>query len=116
MSVSYVALLVLVLITNRPVSTYGGQGSAKRGIDAAAHAIIYMCDQKPAKSSDETKLSKRAIAVNPARADQKLDRMSRLNFGKVYTVEHDVKVMDIGTVADASMAYLEAYWTNQKNR
>jgi len=39
--------------------------------------------------------------------------MSRLNFGKVYSVEWNVKVMDVGKVNADSMAAFTGYWRNE---
>lgn len=52
---------------------------------------------------------KAPIAVDPFRADRKLDRMSRLNFGKIYTVEWYVKVMQVGKIAESSMPSFRQY-------
>jgi len=43
---------------------------------------------------------------------QKLDPMSRLNYKKIYTVEHNVKVMGVGRVTKESLAALLGYWRN----
>ena len=96
-----------------PVNTYHGKGVAKRGFnksDRAAHSIIYMDDEDPFQADDEFDIIKKAIAVNPADQEQKLDRMSRLNFGKVHTVEHNVRVKPVGRVAQQSLPYFEGYW------
>lgn len=96
-----------------PVNTYNGKGVVKKGFNAsdrAAHAIIYMKDQSPYLNDDEHDISKRPIMVIPAADDQKLDPMSRLNFGKVHTVEHNLKVMDVGRVDARSRPYFQSYW------
>ena len=96
-----------------PVNTYNGKGVAKRGFndsDKAAHSIIYMKGEEPFQADDETGITKRPIMVIPAALDQKLDPMSRLNFGKVHTVEHNVRVMPVGRIDPKSLPYFEAYW------
>lgn len=55
---------------------------------------------------------KQPIAIDPASPREKLDQMSRLNFGKVYTVEFNVKVRNVGTVANGSKANFEGYVQN----
>ena len=97
-----------------PVNTYNGKGVAKKGFnecDRAAHSIIYMKGEAPFRADDEFDITKEAIEVNPATLDQKLDRMSRLNFGKVHTVEHNVRVKPVGQVARSSLDYFRTYWT-----
>ena len=58
------------------------------------------------------KIVKNAIAVKPAAKDQKLHPMSRINFDKIYTIEHNVKVMNVGKVVDESMHNLSLYFYN----
>jgi hypothetical protein len=93
----------------RPITTYGGRGTSKQGVDQGQHAIIYMQGQAPARLAAETGMVKEPLEVIPA-GHQKLDRMSRVNFAKMYTVEHNVKVMDVGKVSQDSLTKLTAYW------
>ncbi|KAJ5499337.1 hypothetical protein N7453_008388, partial [Penicillium expansum] len=79
-----------------PITTYSGQGVAKVGIDRSKHAIIHMRGNRPRAVQSEPRMVKEPLEVDPARPDQKLDSMSRVNFGKVYTVEHNVKVLPRG--------------------
>jgi hypothetical protein len=97
-----------------PINSYNGKGVAKSGLsssDRAAHAVIYMEGTQPVTSKAEQKMMKKsAIAVGPAVPDRKLDAMSRINFGKVHTIEHNVKVMNVGNIRHESLEYFEAYW------
>ena len=47
-----------------------------------------------------------AIRVDGDSPEQKLDVMSRIDFGKVYTIEHNVKVCSMGMVNRASESAL----------
>lgn len=96
----------------RPVNTYHGQGTTKNGLDPSTHAIIHMIDQAAVRLAKETGMTKDPIAIEPASPDQKLDQMSRINFGKVYTVEHNVKVLHVGKIHESSMARFQSYWRN----
>lgn len=71
-----------------------------------------MTDTRPYCLPEEEKYLavKRAIAVEKASSDQKLDPMSRLNFRKIYTVEHNAKVMAVGRVTRDSLPLLLGYW------
>jgi hypothetical protein len=80
--------------------------------DREAHAIIYMSGTEPYQSPEEHDIIKRPIKVKPASPDQKLDRMSRLNFSRVHTVNHYVKAMNVGMVHEDSMPYLTFYFQN----
>ncbi|KAL2807837.1 hypothetical protein BJX63DRAFT_411145 [Aspergillus granulosus] len=91
------------------ISTYGGRGLAKPGLDPSKHAIIYMTGTHPKMGSMEPLMSKGPLEVDPDRFDDPLDRMSRVNFGRIYTVEHDVKVLGVGKISPQSMPRFIAY-------
>ncbi|KAL2008505.1 hypothetical protein VTN00DRAFT_6699 [Thermoascus crustaceus] len=99
-----------------PISTYSGKGLAKPGVDVSTHAIIHMKGTKPARQAAEPPMTKEPIAVEPASPDQKLDPMSRINFAKIHTIEHNVKVLPVGRVSDESIPKFEAYVRNEFNR
>jgi hypothetical protein len=69
-----------------PINTYGGQGVMKSGISLAesrAHSIIHASDIAPyADNQERPFLVKKPIAVKKANKEQRLDKMSRMNFGK----------------------------------
>jgi hypothetical protein len=100
-----------------PINTYNYQGVAKKGLspeDRQAHSIIYMDDTKPAiHAAEKGMMFKSPIAVCAASSEQKLHCMSRINFGKVYSVEWNVKVMNVGKVHRDSMINFEGYWRNE---
>jgi hypothetical protein len=100
-----------------PINTYNYQGVAKKGLspeDRQAHSIIYMDDTKPAiHPAERGMMFKSPIAVCAASSEQKLHCMSRINFGKVYSVEWNVKVMNVGKVHRDSMFNFEGYWRNE---
>jgi hypothetical protein len=88
---------------SRPILTYGGQGTKKHGVHAEDHAQIYTLDKNQKKApplkQGEFRLTKKAIRVDPISPSHKLDPASRLNYAKLYTVEHNVKVYFVGWVA-----------------
>ncbi|KAL2820891.1 hypothetical protein BDW59DRAFT_112550 [Aspergillus cavernicola] len=85
------------------ISTYNGRGVSKPGVDPSKHAIVYMTGTQPTFQHNEPTMTKTPLEVYPERYDEGLDRMSRLNYGKIYTVEHNVKVLPIGAVIPESM-------------
>lgn len=97
------------LIVHRPITTYGEQGVAKSNVNVDEHTVIYMEGCAPTVNSKEPPMSKKPLEVEPCSPDQKLSKMSRLNFGKVYTVEHNVKVMPVGKVSEKSKPKLRGY-------
>ncbi|KAL4785426.1 hypothetical protein BJX76DRAFT_182170 [Aspergillus varians] len=91
------------------INTYGGQGVAKRNVDRSKHAVVYMSHRSPFTNDDEPRMIKEPLEVSPDRPGEGLDEMSRLNFGKVHTVEHNVKVLPIGEIASRSMTRFREY-------
>ncbi|KAL3463917.1 hypothetical protein BJX64DRAFT_107627 [Aspergillus heterothallicus] len=91
------------------ISTYGGRGLAKPGVDPSKHTIVYMSGTEPRLSPNEPLMPKEPLEVDPTRLDETLHLKSRLNFGKIYTVEHNVKVLPIGEIAKPSMPKFISY-------
>ena len=73
--------------------------------------MIYMVGTSSEAAPGE-KIVKNPIAVIPAGPDQKLHPKSRINFDKMYSVEYNVKVMDVGKVADESLHNLSLFFHN----
>jgi hypothetical protein len=96
--------------------TYGYQGVLKNGVHSEDHAVIY---SSKTEGPFLHQLEKGLMAHNPIRIDlkdqsHKLDPLSRLNYAKIYTVEHNVKVLFIGQVAknyeqDVILAFNETH-------
>ncbi|KAL3471927.1 hypothetical protein BJX99DRAFT_236430 [Aspergillus californicus] len=91
------------------ISTYGRKGVAKRGVVASQHAIVYKEGKMPYARHDEPQMTKEPLEIWPNSHDEPLDGMSRLNYGKIYTVEHNVKVLPIGKVSPDSMTKFRDY-------
>jgi hypothetical protein len=96
------------------INTYRGRGVAKSGLNSAdrlAHAVIHMTGT-PARPApfEQDMIRKRSITVIAAAPDQKLDSMSRINFSKVHTIEHNIKVMDVGRISRDAMNDFREFW------
>lgn len=98
------------LTATRQISTNGGQGAAKIGLKQGEHTIAYTSDVAPRPLLDEIYLTKDPIRINPVNQAEKLDEKSRINLCKVYPVEHNVKVCEVGMVASADIRKLTAYY------
>jgi hypothetical protein len=101
-----------------PITTYQGKGVAKPGLneeDRRAHAIVYIegTSARPT-AAEKGMMNKRPIAVHAAANDQKLDTMSRINFGKVHTIEHNVKVMNVGRISRDDLEDFKHYWNQHR--
>ncbi|KAL4986564.1 hypothetical protein BDW68DRAFT_178686 [Aspergillus falconensis] len=91
------------------VTTYGGRGVAKWGLDPSKHAVLYKYGTTPTVRANEPTMVKRPLPVVLATEEQPFDPMSRLNFGKIYTVEHNVMIMPIGRIAPEAMETFTRY-------
>ncbi|KAH7416793.1 hypothetical protein BKA64DRAFT_277194 [Cadophora sp. MPI-SDFR-AT-0126] len=83
-----------------PILTYGGQATLKGGAHGEDHAAVYCNQQKKHGPTilEGEKMTKEPIKIDIRLPSEKLDPLSRLNYAKVYTVEHNVKVNFIGEV------------------
>jgi hypothetical protein len=99
-----------------PVTTYGFQGVAKRGVVKADHAIIYTGRTVPPITPAEYPLPHEAgmrlypIRVDPDVPETKLDPMSRIDFAKAHPIDTRTKVKSFGKVNNASMGALVSQW------
>jgi uncharacterized C2H2 Zn-finger protein len=84
-----------------PILTYGYQGVLKYGVHPEDHAVVYSSKKDGPYLLDGEKglMPNKPIRIEIRYASHKLDPHSRLNYAKVYTVEHNVKVLFIGRVA-----------------
>lgn len=98
MTTNYLYLQSSLLTLLRPVLTYGNRGTAKPGVKPEYHAIIYSSTNAPKELDGEPKLHKSPIRVVVDNPRDKLKPQSRVNYSKIYTVEHNVKVCFIGKI------------------
>lgn len=102
-----------------PIFTYGGQGVAKPGVVKSEHGIIYTGKNVPrptkaelGTSATEERMRSEPIQVDPDTRLNTLDPMSRINFATVSTVQHNVKVSNVGMVNRGSMRILQQHFQN----
>jgi len=72
------------------------------------HSIVYTGAAPPQPRHNELPVGNEKgmmepIGVKTTVHGERLDKMSRINFGKIYTVEHNVKVYDFGNVKPSSI-------------
>ena len=106
-------LKALLTVISR-ITTYGGQGTTKYGIDPREHTIVYSGNRAPDKLVGETRLHKDPLRVVPVDNSQKLDDLSRIDFGKTYPIQHNVKVKHVGSVAPQDFHKLIQYWRQHR--
>lgn len=84
----------------------------------ADHAIIYTGKGPPRELDGEDSLGKDPIEVVPKTPRDKLGSDSRVNYAKIYTVEHNVKVFFVGRIAPQSerrfISDFDATWQSKR--
>ncbi|KFY22397.1 hypothetical protein V493_06635 [Pseudogymnoascus sp. VKM F-4281 (FW-2241)] len=93
-----------------PILTYGKRATTKSGVKPEHHAIIYTAFKNPQNSRQppdevegESYLPNTPIRVVPTKPRHQLDPRSRLNYAKVYTVEHNIRVSFLGNIHKDSL-------------
>jgi hypothetical protein len=93
-------------VTCLPVTSYEGDGHRKRGIRLEDHGFIH--SKHPPRRVDD--MLPKSLKVVLSRGAAHIKDPSLVNYGKVYTVEANVKVKDIGDLDDDSKALLVRYF------
>ncbi|KAF2625112.1 hypothetical protein BU25DRAFT_346542 [Macroventuria anomochaeta] len=99
------------------ISTYGGRGATKWGVRASEHAIVYLNGSQPAPypGEHERGLTKDPLRVDPTDPKEKMDPASRVRLGKIYSIEWNVKVRDIGMIAATDRSRLMKYFKEEQS-
>ena len=101
-----------------PIATYGRRGVSKPGIVKSEHSIIYTGRTAPSDLSEESPVRGEpgmrpdAIRVIPDVSTDKLDPISRLDYGKVHTIQHNIKARSFGMVHPRSVNALMHQFRN----
>jgi len=91
----------------RAIRTYSGRGTTKPGVNPVYHTIIHTSN-KPVYLSGENGLRLEPLKVEPDNSQFGiLDSASRLNYAKIYTIEHNVKVWFVSKLALSAKRQLE---------
>ena len=83
-----------------------------KGVDPYSHAAIYSSSEQGPKylKHEDRSRQKKPIKIELSNPNYKLDPASRLNYAKLYTVEHNVKVLFIGRVSPRYEQTLLTTW------
>ncbi|KAH7068392.1 hypothetical protein BKA63DRAFT_113414 [Paraphoma chrysanthemicola] len=92
------------------INTYGGQGTTKTGLNPRDHAAVIPAGGRFIEHTKGEQLDKEPIEIKIEDQEIEIDPMSRINFAKPYTVEHNVKIRNIGRVFGESVGCLDRYF------
>ena len=96
------------------IGTYGGKSStnpnkAARGRDMD-YVVLHKSSVPPARPYPEEKITREPVDVIIEDEEQYISPIARLDCGRIYTVEDNLKVMKVGRVHPASLPTLEQYY------
>ncbi|ROW06213.1 hypothetical protein VMCG_04552 [Cytospora schulzeri] len=91
-----------------PILTYGNQGCLKYGVKPSKHGIVCEQGRPPMPLANEPPLGFSPIHVRMAASNEHISGPSRVNYSKLVTVEHNVKVFFIGRVVDEDLAIVQS--------
>ncbi|CAO2655104.1 Nn.00g101680.m01.CDS01 [Neocucurbitaria sp. VM-36] len=94
-----------------PISTYQGQATTKPGVGVQDHAAVVLEGCEAQYHPNETELRKSPMFIKVEnQTTGPIDPMSRINFAKVYTVEYNVKVRNVGRFISDSIWRMDEYF------
>jgi len=92
-----------------PLNTFNLQGTEKDRLRADDYTAVYPMGGEPQIGAFE-KMTKQPFPIIIEDSEERINPMSRLNFGQVYTVQHNLKVLRIGRIPDGRLALLNQYF------
>jgi hypothetical protein len=107
------------LFIDRAIHTYAGRATLKPNLpDPQQHAVIYtgtQCPQAHSEVMSDGTVIYEELALDPIRVNSEqmssegtLSPLSRVNFSKIYTVEKNLRVLNIGVICKECIPILEA--------
>ncbi|KAK1758330.1 hypothetical protein QBC47DRAFT_137444 [Echria macrotheca] len=94
------------------ITTFGGPGSAaksRRG-RAVDFVVLHRSSTLPPEPYPEEEITRAPLSVIIEEGEQYISPWARLDCGRIYTVEHNLKVMKIGRIHPDSLDLLEDYF------
>ncbi|KAK4454896.1 hypothetical protein QBC34DRAFT_289147 [Podospora aff. communis PSN243] len=86
-----------------PISTYQHRGCLKKGVKPHKHGIIYTVGSRPTPLPGEPELGYEPVRMALDIPSERLAREARVNYAKLVTVEHNVRVRFIGSIVSEDM-------------
>jgi hypothetical protein len=92
------------------ISTYSGQATTKPGLTVRDHAAVVPLGGDFVPHPKGEHMEKEPIVVKVENESVTIDPMSRINFAKPYTIEHNVKILNVGRVVGESVGLVDKYF------
>jgi hypothetical protein len=91
------------------LNTHNRKGAGKEGVNPDNYAAVYPLGGEVHLGPDEH-LIKRPFPIKVEVPGESIDPTSRLNFGRVYTLEHNIRVKKVGRIPDEYLQQLDGYF------
>ncbi|KAF2181248.1 hypothetical protein K469DRAFT_589579 [Zopfia rhizophila CBS 207.26] len=95
-----------------PISTYQGQATTKANVAAQDHAPVVPIGGVAQLHPEEHRLTKSPLYIKVEDPSISIDLMSRINFAKIYTLEYNIRVRNVGRISSTSIKTLEEYFVD----
>jgi hypothetical protein len=116
---AYMKIVRFVVVAKKPahsiclrISTYDKQATTKPGLNPSDHAAVIPQGGTFTQHWKGEYLTKLPLEVKVENPGVSIDAMSRVNFAKPYTVEHNIKIQNIGRVVGESVQRLTEYFAD----
>lgn len=107
--------MLLKMTYTRPIFSYQGQGTSKRGVIPQEHAIAYSYGTTPQPLPSEEPLTKAPICIMTNEGERSLSQASRICFGIHHHIKYNVKVKDLGYEHFNEVPRFLGYWTMEND-
>ncbi|KAI1313111.1 hypothetical protein F5Y03DRAFT_406444 [Xylaria venustula] len=103
-----------------PILTYDRRGCGKKGVRPSKHGIIFAVGSKPKLLKNEPELGFEPVPLEIYVEGETLAKESRVNYSKLVTIEHNVKVFFIGRIPypyfDSVSLAVDKCWSDKMHK
>jgi hypothetical protein len=92
------------------LNTHHRKGASKEGVNPDNYAAVYPLGGTVQLGPDEN-LTKKPFPIKVEGSGESISPKSRLNFGRVYTLEHNIRVKKVGRIPDEYHQQLDDYFS-----
>jgi len=98
----------LTIFLTRPILTYERRACTKKGVKPNKHGIVYTVGSRPLLVKGESRLGFPPVRLELDVSTEGLAREARVNYSKLVTIEHNVKVYFIGRIVAEDMLQVDS--------
>jgi hypothetical protein len=92
------------------LNTHHSKGASKAGVNPDNYAAVFPLGGTFQLGPDEN-LTKEPFPIKVEVSGESISPKSRLNFGRIYTLEHNIRVKKVGRIPDQYLQQLDDYFS-----